>query len=242
MTAARGAVKADTEVSRGIGDYEEALRQIREVAAVRVVTDSEGGIEEIHVLAGKGRSPKQIVRDVESTLLAQFGVPVDHKKISVAQVNNGPPQSWGQPRVRLLSVRFSTNTVAAEAEVKVELDDVVHTGRVSGAASSANRLRVAAEATLSAVGEHFNSRHYLSLDDVVVLELRARRICLVALSLLAPGGEEALIGTSLIRVSEADAAARAVLDALNRRFNFILRAPAGRRAAEEAERVTESDG
>lgn len=229
----KGGTRVPPEVNRDLRSYEDAIRQIREVTAVRVVADDRGTIDEIHVLAGRGRGPKQIVRDIESTLQAQFGIPVDHKKISIAQVDDGSPLSWGNGRVRLLGVRFSTDASSAEAEVKVEFDDVTHTGKASGPASSVNRLRITAEAALLAVAEYFNSGHRLSLDDVMLIEVRTRKIALAVISLVVPGGEEVLIGTSLVRTSEADAVARSVLDALNRRFSMIIKKPGARRASED---------
>lgn len=217
-----------TEVRGTLRDYEEAIRQIREVMAVRVVAGDRGGVEEIHVLAGSGRSPKQIVRDIESSLMAQFGLSVDHKKISVAQIEEGAPVAWGTGRLRLLSVRFTTDGPRVEAEVKLEFDDVVHSGKSCGPSSEVNRLRVAAEATLAAVAEYFNSNYQLAVDDVLVLEVRSRRIVLTVMSLIAQGGEETLVGSSLIRGPETDAVVRSVLDALNRRFSMIVRRPGGR--------------
>lgn len=223
------------EVTGSQGAYEEAIRQIREVLAVRLVADPRGEISEIHVLAGSGRNPKQIVRDIESSLMAQFGLSVDHKKISVAQVDDTGPVSWGTGRAHLLGVRFTVDGIMAEAEVKVEFDDVVHSATVSGPASAANRLRAVAQATLTAIGEYFNSQSQICLDDVAVFELRGRRIIITVLSLMAPGGEEVLTGSSLVRAGEAEAVAKAVLDAMNRRFSLIVRKPLNRRGPDDPE-------
>ncbi len=220
------------EVRGSLKDYEEAIRQIREVMAVRVVAGPHGGIDEIHVLAGNGRGPKQIVRDIESSLMAQFGLSVDHKKISVAQIEENSPMARGTGRLRLLGVRYVTESTKAEAEVRVEFDDVIHSGKAEGPASSAGRLRVPGEATLAAVREYFNSSLQLALDDVVVLDLRGRRIVCTVMSLLADGGEETLVGSCLVRGSDADAVARSVLSALNRRFPTIVRKSAGRNGSE----------
>ncbi len=225
-TMSRGDVfRAEPEVNRSLTEYEEAIRQVRGVTAARVVADSRGAISEIHVLAGPGRGPKQIVRDIESSLMARFGLSVDHKKISVAQVGETAAtlMSWGTGRIRLLNVSYTVTSTEAEAEVEIEFDDVVHRGRASGPASTVNRLRVAAEATLRAVEEYLDSDHRFALDDVSVIDLRWRKVVLTMLSVLGPGGEEVLIGTSLLRVNEAEAVARSVLDALNRRFTVLLR-------------------
>lgn len=219
----RTAADAGPEVTGSPEAYEEAIRQIRGVLAVRMVSDPCGTIDEIHVLAGSSRNPKQIVRDIESSLMARFSLPVDHKKISIAQVHDNGPVTWGPGRVQLAGTRFTVDGFTAEAEVKVEFDDAVHSATVCGPASKANRLRVVAQATLSAIGEYFNTQYEVCLDDVSVFELRNRKIVICLMSILTPAGEEALVGSCLVRVSEAEAVAKAVLDALNRRFSLMVR-------------------
>jgi hypothetical protein len=67
-------------------EIEEALSQVAEIRAARIVSSDEGVIQEIHVLALPSKSPKQLVRDIESTIMAQFGITIDHKKVSIAQL------------------------------------------------------------------------------------------------------------------------------------------------------------
>ena len=56
-----------------------------------MVTTPLGEVSEIHVLAQAGLSPKQVVRNVESALLAHLGVKIDHRKISVATTADVKP-------------------------------------------------------------------------------------------------------------------------------------------------------
>ena len=69
-------------------EVQSALCQIAEIEAVRVVSDHDNLIQELHVLASGQKAPRQIVRDIESLLMARFGIAVDHKKISIAQINS----------------------------------------------------------------------------------------------------------------------------------------------------------
>ncbi len=69
-----------------ISELEAAIAEIAEVRAARIVASSDGIIEEIHVLGLPGKAPKQLVRDVESALMAGYGIAVDRRKISVAQI------------------------------------------------------------------------------------------------------------------------------------------------------------
>ena len=93
---------------------EELLATLQQVVSARIVADSMGNVEAIHVLVTGDLTPKQMVRNVESALMAQLGMRVDHRKISVAttvkrpEVSAAPVQQpvyqtsqpFGQPVVR----------------------------------------------------------------------------------------------------------------------------------------------
>jgi hypothetical protein len=64
---------------------ERLLSTLTGVLSARVVAKAGGEIEEIHLLTTDEVTPKQTVRNVESALLAQLDLTVDHRKISVAQ-------------------------------------------------------------------------------------------------------------------------------------------------------------
>lgn len=69
-------------------DLEDALSRIHSVRATSVVTLADGQPSEIHVLATPGKHAKQVVRDVQSLAMAQFGLDVDHRIISVVQLDD----------------------------------------------------------------------------------------------------------------------------------------------------------
>jgi hypothetical protein len=69
-----------------ISELEGSLSQIAGVRAVRIVASDDGRIEEVHVLALPGKAPKQLCRDIESTLQALYGIAIDRRKISIAQI------------------------------------------------------------------------------------------------------------------------------------------------------------
>ena len=50
-----------------------------------------GEVSEVHILAQAGLQAKQLVRNIESALLAQLGLKVDHRKISIAQTADVRP-------------------------------------------------------------------------------------------------------------------------------------------------------
>jgi len=76
---------------------EQALDGLRDVKTAKVVPDSAGGILAVHVITTSDRPGKQIARDVESVLVAKLGIAIDHRKISVAQVDAETAESPERP-------------------------------------------------------------------------------------------------------------------------------------------------
>jgi hypothetical protein len=69
-----------SDMTSSIQDWEQAIKQIKSVIAARINVNIQGEIEEVHILTGSGRAPKQVVRDVESTLIAQFDYGIRAKR------------------------------------------------------------------------------------------------------------------------------------------------------------------
>jgi hypothetical protein len=51
-----------------------------------VVTGADALPTEIHILANPGKPAKQVVRDVQSVAMAQYGIDIDHRIVSVVQI------------------------------------------------------------------------------------------------------------------------------------------------------------
>ena len=58
--------------------------------SVRIVPGDSGAIDEIHVLTTDQVPPKNTVRNIESALIAQLGLRVNHRKISIATTLDVP--------------------------------------------------------------------------------------------------------------------------------------------------------
>ena len=75
----------------GVRRAENLLTSLEGVLSARVVTTPLGEVSEVHVLAQAGLQAKQLVRNIESALLAHLGLRVDHRKISIAQTADVKP-------------------------------------------------------------------------------------------------------------------------------------------------------
>ena len=71
-----------------LAQLEQDLLRVPGVRSARVV----GGDvpSEIHIVTTSKRSPKQVVRDVQSLAAAGFGMPIDHRIVSVVQLDDAP--------------------------------------------------------------------------------------------------------------------------------------------------------
>ena len=76
---------------------EELIATLQGVLSVRIVPGDSGAIEEIHVLTTDLVLPKQTVRNIESALMAQLGLRVNHRKISIATTLDTPRATVSEP-------------------------------------------------------------------------------------------------------------------------------------------------
>lgn len=212
-----------------VEDIEAALGQVSEIKAVRVVASSEGTIQEIHVLALPTKAPKQLVRDIESTIMAQFGIPVDHKKISIAQLGSdavkdqgaSEPSVVGIPRPRIHAINVNVSGLVAAASVTLEIDGDLYVGEATAPASQTARDRSIAQATLNAIDRFARGMQSFSIEDVAIARLGRQDVAVSCVTMVSPLGEESFAGSALVRQSDKDSIVRATLDAVNRRIAFL---------------------
>ncbi len=215
-----------------VEDLEDALGQVAEIKAARVVTSTTGAIEEIHVLALPTKTAKQLVRDIESTLMASFGINVDHKKISVAQLGRAvadevaklpptEPQVETMMRPKIISINTSITGLSAGATVTLEIGGNTFVGSAEGPASQSGRLRMLALSALDALEQWSGEMVNFALEDVAIVQLGHEMVAVACIVLVTNFGEQTFTGSSLVRHNEKDAVVRATLDALNRRIGFL---------------------
>lgn len=75
---------------------EQLIATLPGVLSVRIVPSETGAIDEIHVLTTSEIAPKNTVRNIESALMAQLGLRVNHRKVSIAQ-SLDPARAADQP-------------------------------------------------------------------------------------------------------------------------------------------------
>jgi hypothetical protein len=71
---------------------EELILTLPGVISARIIAGDSGAIDQIHVLTTSELTPKQMVRNIESALIAHLAMRIDHRKISVATTTEAKPK------------------------------------------------------------------------------------------------------------------------------------------------------
>lgn len=198
---------------------EEAFSRIPGIEAARVVQGPGGVVSEVHVLASRERSPKQLVRDIQSVSMASFEVDIDYRKISIVQLEDALPggatTTTERPSVRPAVVRMTSELEGQLARVEVVLTDGERVGSGSAQGPATAGMRLVAKAVLAALG---NIGHGVGAeaDFAEVVAAGQRQAALVVLRVGTPRGEHIVSGSAVLRNDPTDAVARATLSALNR--------------------------
>jgi hypothetical protein len=209
---------------------EELLNRLPGVLAVRVLLDESGVIEGIHVLTNTDVSPKQVVRNVESALVAGLGTRVDHRKISVAQTKasrdeltqplgerRAAPHAPDARRYQFedLELRRSRKE-GVTCRVILRRGDALFSGTATGAETERGLLELAAQATLQAIRSGEARDTPLGVSGCARVSSRDREFAFVVIAAQVARSTLYLSGSCEITESAELAAALATLDATNR--------------------------
>jgi len=214
------------------------------VDGVRIRTEDDE-IREIHVVSSSPRSAKQIVRDIESLIMARFHRQIDHRIVSVAKTRtaahpglphnaavapsrarhepaaaSAEPEAEAEPavaeRIRFGSVNLYVSGPRAQAQVELRWKGVPRMGSASGSCTRDRALKLIAQATLATVQEFLDEGVTLSLETVEVIRAGRNDVAIVALDMLAHRTQKSLAGCCTVEQDVQEAVVLATLSALNR--------------------------
>jgi hypothetical protein len=207
---------------------ERELCRLPDVAVARLVSDSAGRIVEAHIIGGHSKHPKQIARDVQSVALAEFGIEIDRRVVSVVQLDDGDvslpiDDATGAFRPSIVSIQAETNGLRSVVRVTLGSDDAEAVGTATGSIATTARYRLVANATVDALRRLNAAAECLDVEHAQVVRVGASDVAVVTIVFVAPPNEQVVSGSAIVRANqEADAVARAVLDATNRRLPHVV--------------------
>ena len=215
---------------------EALIRTLPAIASARVLRASDGAVREIHVLATPELSPKQIVRNIESAMLARYGARIDHRAISVAQSSTArvvehvvaaTPTPASAPVVREapppgrgiyfeeVEVRRSRSAGLA-GRVTLRAGAETHVGEASGVETTRARGELAATAAVRALAPLLADGVVLAFESCCTVRASDRDFAFVVVSGRSGRETTILSGSCEVRDGIETAAALAVLDATER--------------------------
>lgn len=198
-------------------NIKEMISKIDGVMNVKVVyEDSE--LQEVHILASNLRAPKQIVRDIESSLLAAYDYKIDRKIISIAQIDIGDSESIR--RIIYGGTKFQVNGNNIDCEVVLDYAGEEYSAASSALKTNINRKSIVAKATISAIEKIYDQPNVFDIQDVLVNSSRDINFVVVIVNMVLNSKEETMIGSAIIRNDINEAIAKATLDAVNRRIQI----------------------
>ncbi len=217
---------------------EELLSSLAGVMSSRIVTGGNGQLEAIHVLTSADVPPKQTVRNVESALMAHFGMKIDHRKISVATTVE-PAKPWktgggsgggsGSAAMELETTKLRRRLYFEDVEVRrsrtkgvtvrvtLKKGDEVVAGEAEGVEHDRAWIDLAALAALAAIAKADGPEAVpLALYGAKLVEAFEREFVFVGVTVKLGRDTMLLTGSCEVRESAETASVLAVLDATNR--------------------------
>jgi hypothetical protein len=219
---------------------EDLILTLPGVVSAKILAGDNGTIEQIHVLTTPELTPKQVVRNIESALVAHLSMRIDHRKISVATTTEqnqkrsrddsgngggdggGPRSNEGKlmgtgRRLYFEDVEVrGSRSKGVSCRVTLRKGDASWTGEAQGIEGDRSRLDLAARATVLAIAAAEGKEGQLAVEGVKVVEAFDRRYVFLAVTVRSGREAKLLAGTCEITESAETASVLAVLNATNR--------------------------
>jgi hypothetical protein len=207
-----------------LAEVEREICRLPDVSIVRLVAELDGRVSEVHVVAHQGKHPKQIVRDVQSIALASFGLELDRRVISVVQLGGTVlDEAFSpEPRPSIVAITAEASGMRSLVRVTLALDEEEAVGFAEGSIATTARHRLVALATVDSLRQLEPAAECVDVDHAEVMRIGAHDVAVVTVVYVIPPAEQLVSGSAIVRPQqEADAVARAVLDATNRRLAYV---------------------
>ena len=224
----------DRDPTSELRELEDELCRLGGVHAVRVVGDRSGRPIEVHVLADPSKPAKQTVRDVRAVAQTMFGIELDHRIVSVAQLEHERRRTRrsasSSPRANPghASAASTSRPSGVRAQVRVVLvDERPRAHRLRRGLGRERRLdRSSSPRPHSTPSARRSPRPRRSTSpSAEISRIGTNRVAVVTVVYVEPPTELVVSGSAVVRRDRDDAVARALLDATNRR---LARAERGR--------------
>ena len=199
-------------------EFQSVINKISGIISSKLTIENDL-LSEVHILSNITRSPKQIVRDIESSILASFDYRIDRKIISIAQIESEDTDVNRRMKYGGISVNSFDNTI--ECSVKLIHDEKEYTSSLVGIKTAMNRKKIIAETTIKVVEQIIGKESIFEIHDVMMNSKNEINYVIVLVNYICNGPEETLVGSVIVGSDTNEAIAKATLDAVNRKVEII---------------------
>jgi len=209
-----------------VEEIEKFLKNLNGILFAKISLSDNKDIEEIHIITNHSTSPKKVIRDIESLLLAKYNIEVDYRKISIAQVkddemNNGhiTDESKLLPRLKIADINITNNGNHFEVVVDLENNGKIFSGKMFGVNWEKNHEYLVAKAALEGINSFLEGSVFFQIDEIKKIELESdKKLAIVSIDLINSKRKENLVGSTMVNGDFHHAVVKAILKATNRRI------------------------
>jgi len=207
-------------------EIEKNLLNINGVSNCRVMGDNQT-IDEIHIINQTPRSPKQIARDVESYIKTAYKIDLNHKKISIVNLdipmdteNKNDAFEFGK---RISFENLSITQGGREAVIQLELgfDGQMFNRQETAINIPDLRYNEVGKLTLGLAQEICEDQLIFALNSIRIDQIAGNDIVLALVTIISNGEARLNVGSAIIRDDVHSAIVKAVLDSINRIVSFL---------------------
>jgi hypothetical protein len=199
--------------------FQETINKIEGVISSKVVTNN-NELTEIHVLANNMRSPKQIVRDIETAIITIFDYKIDRKLISVAQIETEYDEKL--KRIKFEGITLTTNDNTAECTVTLIYEEQDYSVSQTGIKTMSNKKKIVADTTIKVVEKILGQATLFDIQDVHIHNSGNVSFVTVLVNMVIRGNEETMVGSAIVKNDINEAITKATLGAINRRVQRVV--------------------
>ena len=194
---------------------ESKIEKLDSVTSCKIILGEEDEFEEIHIVSNGSRAAKQIIRDIESILTATYKIQINHKKISIAEIQDGNLKKI-KSRLKLLSISHESKGEKVEIKISLANKDDIYENTIIGINTMRNIERMLVDLTLRTIEDAYGYDESFVLEDIKTVDLSVDRAIVVVIACVRDGYTRRFSGSSIIGSDYKEAAVKATLDALNR--------------------------